>query len=35
MPIPTPLRHKTQTTLELRRVFDASPAAVFDAWLEP
>ncbi|MGC1460035.1 MAG: SRPBCC domain-containing protein [Steroidobacteraceae bacterium] len=22
-----------ETTLELRRVFDASPAAVFDAWL--
>lgn len=25
---------QAQTTLELRRVFDASPAAVFDAWLE-
>ena len=25
--------HRDETTLELRREFDASPAAVFDAWI--
>jgi uncharacterized protein YndB with AHSA1/START domain len=30
---PHATRSHDETTLELRRVFDASPAAVFDAWL--